>query len=172
MWWRSWQVAQRSKVTVTWQLAVIDGKVSISVSTARQILMTPQNWENFFIFRNLVLPCVVDFRLCLTHFPLVTHIWVSESGQHWFRQWLVAYSAPSHYLNQCWFIVNWTFTNKLYWCFNQNTKLYIHKNASQNIVCEKAAILSRGKWVNSFSTASAVLNQIIILYTNALRFVV
>ena len=109
-----------------------------------------------------MLPYVVNFRLCLTHFPLVTHIWVSESGQHWFRQWLVAYSAPSHYLNQCWFIVNWTFTNKLYWCFNQNTKLYIHKNASQNIVCEKAAILSRGKWVNSFSTASAVLNQIII----------
>ena len=24
------------------------------------------------------------------------------------RLWLVAYSAPSHYLNQCWVIVNWT----------------------------------------------------------------
>ena len=23
-------------------------------------------------------------------------------NQHWFRQWLVACSAPSHYLNQCW----------------------------------------------------------------------
>ena len=24
--------------------------------------------------------------------------------QHWFRQWLVAWSAPSHYLNQCWLV--------------------------------------------------------------------
>ena len=29
-----------------------------------------------------------------------------ESGQQWFRKWLVAYSAPSHYLNQIWVIVN------------------------------------------------------------------
>ena len=27
---------------------------------------------------------------------------------HWFKQWLVAWTAPSHYLNQCWNIVNWT----------------------------------------------------------------
>ena len=26
------------------------------------------------------------------------HVCVSELGQHWFRKWLVAYSAPSHYL--------------------------------------------------------------------------
>ena len=29
-------------------------------------------------------------------------------NHHWFRQWLVAWSAPSHYLHQCWNIVNWT----------------------------------------------------------------
>ena len=45
-------------------------------------------------------------------------------------------------------IVNWTLRNKLRWNFNQTTKLFIHENASENIVCEKAAILSRGKWVN------------------------
>ena len=27
----------------------------------------------------------------LTHLPLVPHICISELGQHWFRQWLVAY---------------------------------------------------------------------------------
>ena len=31
---------------------------------------------------------------------------------------------------------------------NQNTKVFIHRNASENIVCETAAILSRGRWVN------------------------
>ena len=39
----------------------------------------------------------------LTHLPPVPHISVSELDQHWFRE---AYSAPSHYLNQCWVVVN------------------------------------------------------------------
>ena len=34
--------------------------------------------------------------------------------------------------------------NKLQWFFYQNTKLFIHENASENIVCETAAILSKG----------------------------
>ena len=75
------------------------------------------------------------------------HIY-TEWGQHWFRYWLVAYLAPSHYLNQCWVLVNWTLRNKLQRNFNQNTKLFIHKSASENIVCEMVAILSRGRWVN------------------------
>ena len=34
--------------------------------------------------------------------------------------------------------------------FNQNTKLFIHKNVSEDIVCEMAAILSKEKWsINS-----------------------
>ena len=35
--------------------------------------------------------------------------------------------APSHYLNQCWVIVNWTIRNKLQWNFNQNTKFAFTK---------------------------------------------
>ena len=46
-------------------------------------------------------------------------------------------------------LVNWTHRNKPQWNFNQNTKLFIHKNAFENIACEMAAILSRGRWVNS-----------------------
>ena len=72
---------------------------------------------------------------------------VSEPGQHWFEQWIVAYSVPSHYLNQWWFIVNWTLRNELRWNFNQNIIFFIHKNASESIVCEMVAILSRGRWV-------------------------
>ena len=87
----------------------------------------------------------------LTHLPLVPHIYVSESGQHWFRQWLVAYSAPSQYLNKWRFIVNWTLRNKLQWNFNQDTKFFIHKNASENIVCEKATILSSGRYVKAIA---------------------
>ena len=52
--------------------------------------------------------------------------------------------VPSHYLNQCWLIVNWTLSNKLQWNFNKNRKLSIHENASDIVVCEMAAILSGG----------------------------
>ena len=55
------------------------------------------------------------------------HVCVSESGRHWFRKWLVAYSVPSHYPNQCWDIVNWTPRNILQWNFNLNSNMSIHK---------------------------------------------
>ena len=47
----------------------------------------------------------------------------------------------------CWVNVIWTLRNKLQWNCNQNMKLFIHENASENIVCEMAAILSRKRWV-------------------------
>ena len=37
--------------------------------------------------------------------------------------------------------------DKLQWNFNQNTKLSIHEKASENIICEMVAILSRGRGV-------------------------
>ena len=56
-------------------------------------------------------------------------------------------SAPSHYLNQCWTIVNWTFRNKLQWNFNRNSNIYIQEIAFENVVCKMASILSRPQWV-------------------------
>ena len=50
-----------------------------------------------------------------------------------------AYSTPSHYLNQCWVIVNWTLRNKLGWNFNHNYNIFIQENAFENFVCEMAA---------------------------------
>ena len=54
-----------------------------------------------------------------------------------------AYSAPRHYLIQCWIIVNRTHMNKLQWNVNQHTTFFIRENASENIVREMVAILSR-----------------------------
>ena len=56
--------------------------------------------------------------------------------------------APSHYPNQCGYIVNWTNGNKLQWNFNGNLYIFIQENAFETVVCEEAAILSRGRWVN------------------------
>ena len=99
---------------------------------------------------HFVCKVLVIFVHCsvLTHLPLVLHLCVSESNQQWFTQWLVAYSAPSHYLNQCWVIVNWTIRNKLRWNLNRNTKLFIHENALENVVWKMVVILSRDECVN------------------------
>ena len=86
----------------------------------------------------------------LTHLPLVQHICVTESGQHWFRWWLFAYSAPSHYLNPRYNIVNLTLRNRLQWN-STKYKIFIHENAFEIIVCAMMAILSRGSWVNHTS---------------------
>ena len=49
-----------------------------------------------------------------------------------------ASSASRHYLNQP-LGINWN--------INQNWKLPIHENTSENIVCEMTAILSKGRWL-------------------------
>ena len=79
----------------------------------------------------------------------MTHICVSKLCHHWFRLWLVAWPAPSHYLNQCWNIVNWTLRNKLQWNLNRNSNIFIEENDFESVVCETASILSRPQCVNT-----------------------
>ena len=56
-------------------------------------------------------------------------------------------TAPSHYLNQYWLIVNWTLMNKFQWYFNRHSIIFIDENAFKNVVCDFSAKLSRGRWV-------------------------
>ena len=69
--------------------------------------------------------CYICMLKWVTQFPIVPHICVSEFGQHWFRLCLVAYSAPSHCLNQCWVIVSWALGNRLQWHFNQGGRQHL-----------------------------------------------
>ena len=94
-----------------------------------------------------------------SHFPLMPHIFLSELGQHWFRKWLVACSAPNHYLNQCCLIVNWTLRNKFQWNFNKNSEVFIHENSLENVICKMVNILSRGRWVINNSDLILINNQ-------------
>ena len=53
---------------------------------------------------NTAFHCSIETKLWfrpLSHLPLLPHICVSKLGHHCFRQWLVAWSAPSQYLKQC-----------------------------------------------------------------------
>ena len=69
------------------------------------------------------------------------------TNNHWFRQWLVAWPAPSHYLNQCWNIVIWAHRDKLQWTLNRNSCIFIQQNAFENVVWKMVAILCRPRWV-------------------------
>ena len=63
-----------------------------------------------------------------------------------------SWTAPIHYLNQCWNIVNWTLRNKLHWNFNRNSNIFIQENALEDVVCEMASILSRPQCVKRFGS--------------------
>ena len=64
---------------------------------------------------------------------------------------------PSHYLNQCRNIVNWTYRNKLQWNFNPNIYFFIQENAFEN-VWKVEVILSRPQCVKmSSNKLSAIL---------------
>ena len=63
----------------------------------------------------LTLNCVVSFmsytkkndRDTWTHYGLMTPYGGMDLRQHWFRLWMACcLTAPSHYLNLCWFIVS------------------------------------------------------------------
>ena len=49
----------------------------------------------------------------------------------------------SHYLTQCWNIVNWTLRNKIQWKLNRNSYIFIQENTFEKVVCKMMAILSQ-----------------------------
>ena len=65
-----------------------------------------------------------------------------ETNHHWFRLWLVAWLALSHYLNQWWDIVISKIWNKFQWNVKQNSYIFI----PENVVWNMAAILSWPQW--------------------------
>ena len=81
---------------------------------------------------------------------------LSSCNHHWLRWWFVVLPTPSHYLNQCWNIVNWAIANKFQWHFNQNVYIFIHENAFEIVVCEISAILSRHQSINPLRLSDAL----------------
>ena len=88
---------------------------------------------------NVFLAAFAVLYWCLIHCGLVTSWW-HRSGST--LALVMAWTAPSHYLNQCWNIVNWTLGNKLQWNFNRNSNIFIQQNAFENVVCKMVSILS------------------------------
>ena len=83
----------------------------------------------FFIDFNLLRPSYAYKRL--------------QTNHHWFRYWLVALSAPNHYLNQCWNAVIGSLGTRFRDIFIEMDTFSFTKNAFENVVREVAAVGSR-----------------------------
>ena len=79
---------------------------------------------------------IIDWLLYQNHWL------IKFLGTTLFRQWLVTWPVPSHYLNKCWNIINWTLRNKLQWNLNQKSYIFTQENALGNVIWKMAAILS------------------------------
>ena len=105
-----------------------------SIST----LWWPRNglsvWFPTFIWRSYIL---IDFKLgvCSNRGPM-THCLGNGTP-----------TALSHYLHNCWFILNWIIGNKHDWSMNQNQNYFHTKNASKIGASNMLNILLRPRWV-------------------------
>ena len=85
------------------------------------------NWVFFLILR-----CVAIPKRCAG--IMVKFLYASPPSAAYMCQWIgpaLVQIMTIHYLNHCWFIINWTLVNKLHWNFNNRTKLFIHKKCIQ-----------------------------------------
>ena len=66
----------------------------------------------------------------------MTHTCVSKLDRHWFKYWLIIWSARSCYMDQWWYVI--------FQCnLNQNKAIIIEENEFLSVFCKRAAILSR-----------------------------
>ena len=116
--------------------------------------------ENVLCYISLVVHLYVDGFPCSIILYLIEVEWctyASVTNHHWFRWWLVAWPVPSHYLNQCWDILNWTIVIKLQWNLNWNylisfKKMHLKKSSAQwrqfcfnlNVITREVSVCVRG----------------------------
>ena len=111
--------------------------------------------QSFVVWGSKLIPAILTRGRAMWYFfnssspsAAYVHWW---TGSALVQVMVVTCSVPSHYLNQCCFIVNGTLGNNFSWKLNWNSNTFIQENATETVVHEMAAILSRGRWVQSSS---------------------
>ena len=98
-------------------------------------------------------------------------------GDTYVRHWpglslvkiFVAFSAPSHYLNQCWSVSSWTGGNKIQWHFNPSANIGLLPVQHQGIIWASADVLSigpGGRFKNAYELLDLRALKISMLYKN------
>ena len=138
-----------------------------SATDSKLVLVKKNDWGHIYVLyyllllRNLVQLSINTFSCHLSSYyyhtvhPCYNSLRPSDAymrqwaKHHWFRWWFVAWSVPSHYLNQSWNIVNLNLRNKFQWNVNRNSYFFSQESAFENVFCEMAAILSRPQCDNT-----------------------
>ena len=90
--------------------------------------------QPFAVIYDDLSPCYNAVWLNENVFEIIS-VWLKGLFTHWGRVThailtiINSWTAPSHYLNQCWNIVNWSLGNKLQWNFSRNSNIFIKENA-------------------------------------------
>ena len=84
----------------------------------------------------------------------------------------MAWSAPNHYLNKSWNIINWTIRNKIKWNLYRYSYVFLQENAFKNVAWKTATALSRPRYINSKPVLVHTMDwrQTIILLKDGLVF--
>ena len=129
----------------------------------------PRSLSRYGVTRPQWVKCLFGVNV-ETHLSLVTHVCITELGHHWFRQWLIKplsksmlTSRQSHPKEQT--------SMKNY----QNQKIFTDEIAIKVIICNFAAILSRGgefryyidRLVQERRNCSALAIKLCLLCTNS-----
>ena len=111
-----------SNMGLTWVMSAPDGPHVGPMDLTIMVSYTSMQYVQGSVER-----CALKYFV--THPGWVMHIFVRKIKYHWFRYWFVTWSTPSHYLNKCQFIINWTIGKKFQWNLNKNLQLFIPENA-------------------------------------------
>ena len=79
--------------------------------------------------------------------------WRHRSGSTLAQVMACCLTAPSHYLNQCWLIINKVQWSSFEGNFLRHTSATINKNYHENYIYKISLKSSRDQWVNRHSTS-------------------
>ena len=72
-------------------------------------------WKRSFLTESVSCKQSLPTWLALSQRSRVRHVCVSKLGHHWLKILLLACPRTSHYLDQCWLVINWTLGITLIW---------------------------------------------------------
>ena len=137
------------------------GRRQATIWTSVEILLIGPSGTNFseilieiytFSFKKMhfkmlsgKLAAILSLPQCVNTLRPELNDWLVTKGPIENNAYMNQYTEPSHCLNQCWFIVNWTLGNNCQWNLNQNN-IFIQENAFEN-VCKMVATLSRPQYL-------------------------
>ena len=119
--------------------------------------LTGDVWSDNLVLKHKPMWATRTWALIFFYSYDIDYIFISIAPYEWFSFDILhvtyakhdpTWPAPSHYLNQCWNIVNKTPRNTLQWNFKRNLYIFILENSFKSVVWKMAAILSRPQCVN------------------------